>query len=192
VPTETVGPVARRRPVLFSVPVANAFPGQVLCCQNAIRRGMYRTRSEHPARPACGVPRGHVERIVWPQVLLGDLRRIIAPAGKVVIRVPNMVSLTHRIAWLLGRLPSCAASANLPPSPHQTGYESSEPLPVGGHVIDFNLRRISELARLTGFEIVARRGSELIWHRQIVPTWAVPVSLSANILLVLAPGLAAE
>ena len=131
-----------------------------------------------------------LEHLLWPQALLADARRILAPAGRVVVSVPNMVSLTYRIAWLLGRLPSCAASGNLPASMQQTGYQSEDSLPVGGHVIDFPLARLEGLSKVTGFEIAARRGSGLIWHRQIMPAWVGPVSLASNLVLMLAPAAA--
>ncbi len=123
-----------------------------------------------------------IEHLLWPQQLLREARRILLPHGMILLSIPNVCSLSYRIAWLLGRIPSCAASGNLPPELGSTTYRQASGDLVGGHVVDFNLPRLEALLDITGFRAVTARGSGIIWHRQLLPHWLVPVSLSSNII----------
>jgi len=123
-----------------------------------------------------------LEHMLWPQRLLKEFHRVLIPEGKILVSVPNITSLSYRLAWLMGRIPSCAASGNLPPELGSTAYRKNDESLVGGHVIDFDLKRLQGLLNLTGFKAVIIRGSGIIWHRQILPHWLVPPSLSSNII----------
>jgi len=123
-----------------------------------------------------------LEHLLWPQQLLKEAHRVLTPKGKIIVSVPNITSLSYRFAWLMGRIPSCAASGNLPPELGSTAYRKNDESLVGGHVIDFDLKRLQGLLNLTGFKAVIIRGSGIIWHRQILPHWLVPPSLSSNII----------
>ncbi len=123
-----------------------------------------------------------IEHLFWPQRLLKESHRLLVDGGKILISIPNITSLTYRFAWMLGRIPSCAASGNLPSELGSTAYKQEDGEYIGGHVIDFNLKRILMLLRFSGFEIIELRGSGIIWHKQILPHWFVPVSLSSNII----------
>lgn len=125
-----------------------------------------------------------LEHLLWPQRLLTQLHRVLGPAGKVLVSIPNIASLSYRLAWMFGRIPSCAASGNLPPELGSTTYAKGNGEFVGGHVIDFNLGRIVKLLETTGFAPEAIRGSGIIWHKQVLPSWIVPSSLSSNIIIV--------
>lgn len=124
-----------------------------------------------------------LEHLLWPQRLLAEVRRVLGADGKVLVSVPNITSLSYRLAWMMGRIPSCAASGNLPPELGSTAYAKGNNEFVGGHVIDFNLNRILRLLELSGFVPEAIRGSGIIWHRQVLPSWMVPASLSSNIII---------
>jgi SAM-dependent methyltransferase len=123
-----------------------------------------------------------LEHVLWPHRLLKEANRVLSDNGNILISVPNIASLTYRIAWLLGRIPSCAASGNLPRSIGSTAYEKEENLFIGGHVIDFNLRKITDLLLYAGFQIVRTKGSGIIWYWQLLPYWAVPTGLASNII----------
>lgn len=123
-----------------------------------------------------------LEHLLWPQSLLAECFRLLSTEGSLVVSVPNAASLSYRIAWLLGRIPSCAASGNIPLSLGSTAYQSASGSLTGGHVIDFNLRRMVNLLKSAGFAIADIKGSGIIWHKQILPHWMVPVSLSSNII----------
>ncbi len=123
-----------------------------------------------------------LEHVLWPQQLLLECHRILTSSGRILISVPNIVSLTYRIAWLLGRIPSCAASGNLPVEFGSTTYRKKDSKLVGGHVIDFNLKKICYLLEWCNLKIVTIKGSGIIWHRQILPHWLVPSTLSSNII----------
>lgn len=122
-----------------------------------------------------------LEHLLWPQQLLKECNRVLIDRGKVLISVPNIVSLTYRLSWILGRIPSCAASANLPTEFGGTVYIKNNGL-VGGHVVDFNLKRTLQLLGSCGFSIVKVKGSGIIWKKQIIPAWLVPISFSSNII----------
>ena len=122
------------------------------------------------------------EHLLWPQRLLKEARRILRENGVILVSVPNITSLTYRIAWLLNHIPSCAASGNLPLELGSTAYKDNSGGLIGGHVIDFNLKRIIKLIEYTGFKPVIIKGSGIIWHKQILPHWLVPSSLASNII----------
>ncbi len=124
-----------------------------------------------------------LEHLLWPQRLLAEAHRVLAQNGRILVSVPNAASLSYRISWLMGRIPSCAASGNLPIELGSTAYRQADGRLSGGHVIDFNLPRISRLLEVQGFIVEAVRGSGIIWHRQVIPSWLLPASLSSNIIL---------
>jgi SAM-dependent methyltransferase len=123
-----------------------------------------------------------LEHLLWPQALLKEAWRLLRPEGCLLVSVPNIASLSYRIAWLLGRIPSCAASGNLPSAYHKTAYERDGSI-VGGHVIDFNLSRIIKLLATAHFQPILIKGSGIIWHKQLLPYWMVPSSLASNIII---------
>jgi len=123
-----------------------------------------------------------MEHLLWPHILLKEICRILVLDGGAILSVPNIASLSYRAAWIMGRLPSCAASGNLPRKLRSTAYEIESGKTVGGHVIDFNLKRLVSLLMSGGFKLVKLKGSGIIWHRQILPYWLVPPSLASNII----------
>jgi SAM-dependent methyltransferase len=123
-----------------------------------------------------------LEHLLWPQQLLKECHRILSKKGKILISVPNIVSLTYRIAWLFGHVPSCAASGNLPRELGSTAYRINNDSTTGGHVIDFNLKKTIAILKYTEFKVIKIKGSGIIWHKQIIPYRFVPVSLSSNII----------
>lgn len=123
-----------------------------------------------------------LEHLLWPQHLLKEILRVLISGGILLVSIPNISSLTYRLAWLLGSLPSCAASGNLPKAFGSTAYKKKDGRWVGGHVIDFNYKRIINLLERTGFKIKSVKGSGIIWYRQIIPYWLVPPKLSSNII----------
>lgn len=128
-----------------------------------------------------------LEHLLWPQILLVECRRLLKPGGRLLVSVPNIASLSYRLAWLLGRIPSCAASANLPPEMGSTTYRLADGSLVGGHVIDFNYSRLNSLLAYTGFKITAIKSCGIIWHRQLLPHWIVPPTLSSNLICIAEP-----
>lgn len=123
-----------------------------------------------------------IEHLLWPQQLLGDIARVLLPQGSILISVPNIASLSYRAAWLLGHVPSCAASANLPLELDSTTYRLADGRLVGGHVIDFNRRRLLRLLGHCGFVAENCMGSGIFWHRQILPYWMVPPAFASNLI----------
>lgn len=123
-----------------------------------------------------------IEHLLWPQQLLREIARVLLPQGHLLVSVPNIASLSYRVAWLLGRIPSCAASANLPPEFGSTTYQLSDGCLVGGHVLDFNRSRLLRLLVHSGFAPENWRGSGIFWHRQILPHWMVPPGLASNLI----------
>jgi SAM-dependent methyltransferase len=124
-----------------------------------------------------------LEHLLWPQGLLAEIRRVLTPTGHLLVSVPNCVSASYRAAWIMGRIPSCAACGNLPPDLGKTVYETGSGT-ISGHVIDFSMPRLSSLLAHSGFEPVTMAGSGLIHKRQVLPSWMVPVSWASNIICV--------
>jgi len=123
-----------------------------------------------------------LEHTLWPQQLLKEVNRVLSNDGRILLSVPNIASFSYRVAWLFGHIPSCAATGNLPLELGSTAYQKTDDQLIGGHVIDFNLKRIIRLLKHVGFEVVCVKGSGVIWHKQILPHWIIPPSLSSNII----------
>ena len=123
-----------------------------------------------------------LEHLLWPQTVLKEIHRVLSPDGRVLISVPNITSLTYRIAWLIGHIPSCAAAANLPLELNGTAYETQDGTPIGGHVIDFSKARLLRLLELANFRPLRLRGSGVIRQKQLLKSFLVPVSLASNII----------
>jgi len=123
-----------------------------------------------------------LEHILWPQQLLKEVSRVLSTDGKMLLSVPNISSLSYRVAWLFGHIPSCAATGNLPLELGSTAYQKTNDQVIGGHVVDYNLKRVISLLKHMGFKVVSVKGSGLIWHKQILPHWIIPPSLSSNIV----------
>lgn len=123
-----------------------------------------------------------IEHLLWPQSLLNEFHRILKDDGCIILSVPNIVSLTYRMAWLLGRTPSCASAGNLPNHLGSTAYEIEKDSWIGGHVIDFNNKKLKALLNYTKFKIIKWHSCGIIYHKQILPHWLIPASLSSNLL----------
>jgi SAM-dependent methyltransferase len=129
-----------------------------------------------------------IEHLLWPHRLLLEVRRLLSQSGKVLVSVPNISSALYRIAWLMGRVPSCAACGNLPPPDiGPTTYETPSGEQIGGHVIDFNRKRLVQLFRYARFADPQFFSSGLFWHRQIIPATLCPVSLGSNLIALARP-----
>ena len=126
-----------------------------------------------------------LEHLLWPESVLREARRLLPPTGGVLISVPNAVSLSYRIAWAIGHLPSCAACGNLSFGP--TTYRTESGMLMGGHVIDFSKSRLTQLLGTTGFRVAEMRGSGIIRRGQLLPHWLVPPSLASNLICLGAP-----
>jgi SAM-dependent methyltransferase len=123
-----------------------------------------------------------LEHLLWPQNLLREVVRVLRPNGSLIASVPNIASLSYRVAWLMGRIPSCAASGNLPPELGSSTYRLADGSLIGGHVIDFNKNRFDQLLIFSGFAVKRMAGCGIFWHRQIIHHWLLPASLSSNLI----------
>jgi SAM-dependent methyltransferase len=125
-----------------------------------------------------------LEHLLWPDALVSEVHRILKPGGALIVSVPNAVSLTYRVAWAIGHIPSCAATGNLKGS--GTAYRRDDGTLIGGHVVDFSKKRLEALLENAGYQLVKMRGSGLIRNGQLVPHWAVPTSLASNLIALVA------
>jgi SAM-dependent methyltransferase len=123
-----------------------------------------------------------LEHLLWPHRLLTEIHRILLPHGIVIISVPNITSLTYRIAWLFGHLPSCAARGNLPRKLGSCAYVDEDGRLIGGHVCDFTPKLLEQLVSHCGFRIVCKKSSGIWRIRQVLPRWIVPPTLSTNLI----------
>jgi SAM-dependent methyltransferase len=126
-----------------------------------------------------------MEHLRFATALLDELVRVLAGGGHLLLSVPNMTSLTYRLAWLMGRIPSCAASADLGPDFNGTGYRTDQHHRwIAGHAGDYNLPRLRALLASRGLSPIRFRGDGLHHRRQIAPPWLIPVSLSSTVLAI--------
>jgi len=127
-----------------------------------------------------------IEHLLWPHRVMQEVSRLLTEAGQCIVSVPNIASGSYRLAWLLGRIPSCAACGNLPPPElGPTTYSGPNGEEIGGHVIDFNRQRLTQLVRYAGFGAPTFHSSGLFWHRTVVPPSLCPVGLGSNLIAVL-------
>lgn len=122
-----------------------------------------------------------LEHLLWPQSVLVELYRVLKDGGILIGSVPNVVSLSYRIKWLFGSIPSCAASGNMPEGLSLTAYHNEGKI-IAGHVIDFDKKRLEQLLVYTSFSKVQFRKSGLYWGFQILPAFLTPVTLGSNLL----------
>ena len=126
-----------------------------------------------------------MEHLRFATALLDEIYRVLVPKGFLFLSVPNITSLTYRVAWLLGHVPSCAASADLGPDFNGTGYRSPDHHRwIAGHVGDYNLPRLRSLLTAKGFSQLTFKGDGLHHKRKIAPSWLIPVSLSSTLLAI--------
>jgi 2-polyprenyl-3-methyl-5-hydroxy-6-metoxy-1,4-benzoquinol methylase len=125
------------------------------------------------------------EHLRFATALLDELYRILAPGGPLLISVPTITSRTYRLAWLMGHIPSCAASADLGPDFNGTGYRTLEHIRwIDGHVGDYNLTRLLAVLTAKRFKPLRFRGDRLPHKRQIAPPWLGPTSLNSTLLAI--------
>jgi SAM-dependent methyltransferase len=93
-----------------------------------------------------------LEHLLIGSPLVKEMARVVRRSGTVVVSVPNVASLKSRIKVLFGRLPNMAASGDCGPSLGGFGF-LSDGCYVGGHVVDFNERRLKGYLYRGGLEI---------------------------------------
>jgi len=124
-----------------------------------------------------------IEHLLWPHRLLHEVKRLLKASGRLLVSVPNISSALYRLAWLMGRVPSCAACGNLPPPEiGPTTYQVAGGQEIGGHVIDFNRQRLIQLFRYAGFADPKFFSSGLYWGRQILPPSLCTVTMGSNLI----------
>ena len=122
-----------------------------------------------------------LEHLLWPQAILTECHRVLCEGGAIIGSVPNIVSLSYRIKWFFGGLPSCASMANMPSGISLTTY-SDDKETIAGHVIDFNKQKLKELLKHTSFSKIKFYKTGLYWGRNILPAAITPVNLGSNLL----------
>jgi len=81
-----------------------------------------------------------IEHLVDPYHILGEIRRVLKPAGVLIIGTPNAASLSNRIRILLGRRPRTS---------FDIGWD-------GGHLLYFTPKELKVLLRQYGFEVIGK------------------------------------
>ena len=80
--------------------------------------------------------------------LVKEIYRVLKPDGYVIIEVPNLAYLKHRISLLLGFLPMTSSAYNW----EEIGWD-------GAHIHYFTLKRLCLLFESQGFRIEKKSGS---------------------------------
>jgi len=122
-----------------------------------------------------------LEHLLWPQSVLIELYRVLKNGGTLIGSVPNIVSISYRIKWLFGGVPSCASCGNMPEKLNLTAYHDEEKI-IGGHVIDFNKKKLKQLLDYASFSKVQFHRAGLFKGCQILPAYLTPVTIGSNLL----------
>lgn len=104
-----------------------------------------------------------------PRLIFGELRRILAPKGFLILSTPNMARLTHLLKLLAGRnpcekFPLDVVSENV--TEHLT------------HIREYTMGEVTELLKHFGFSIEEARYSHCMererahhWVTTFIPPW---------------------
>lgn len=114
--------------------------------------------------------------------LLKEIFRCLIPNGELFVSVPNVVSLRSRLKWLLGFAPFMAASGDCGNPLGGTGI-LIDGYWEGGHVVDFNKKRLATYLQRAGFLI--EKWYSLSVNSGLgfkIPSFLMPVSLNDFLL----------
>lgn len=112
-----------------------------------------------------------LEHMYNPYKLLSEFLRILKPNGYVVISVPNICSLKSRFKVLFGALPEACAV----PSREESFQR---------HLIDYNLKQLTNMFNDCGFEIGDKRTNGIIFHSKLIfPLFLTPVTFGETLII---------
>lgn len=128
-----------------------------------------------------------LEHLTVGSPLIKEMSRILNNNGRAIISVPNIVSLQSRLKVLFGRLPDLAASGDCGPPLDGTGLLIDGHW-VGGHVVDFNTKRLILYLKRGGLKLVKHWrtstsiGIGAFWKIKKIKSFLIPKTLSDFIL----------
>lgn len=147
----------------------------------------------------CGLPYGDgrfdcvtlgevIEHLPDPDRLLGEIRRVLAPGGRLVVSTPNLVCWANRVLVPLGIQPlftetSCQVTLGRRFRALGQGGRAQ------GHLKLFTHRSLGEILELHGFELLGRRGlpfDAFPWPASLVDVACARLVPLASILLYVA------
>jgi SAM-dependent methyltransferase len=79
-----------------------------------------------------------------PTLVLKEIARIMRPSGRLLLTVPNLANLRHRLRFLFG----------VSPLPNPDRQLATDPVHGHGHVREYTRKEIVRACRLAGFEVV--------------------------------------
>lgn len=119
-----------------------------------------------------------LEHIVQSVSFLREIYRVLVPGGYLIISVPNVVSLKYRIAFLLGRIPSHAARADLT-------YAEGSKFMYRGHVRDYCFKDLRFLLEYTGFHVLKSMSTGIYWRgKRVVSPIVTPRTFGESIVMI--------
>lgn len=129
-----------------------------------------------------------IEHLLDPDLLLGEIHRVLSPGGTLVLTTPNLCAWYNRALFLFGVQPLFVESSTRS-STVGSGFlrrfkRGSTPV---GHVRIFNLDAIRDLLANNGFEVAALRGASFDYFpralRLLDAAIALYPGLSSNFVL---------
>lgn len=114
-----------------------------------------------------------IEHIYYGKSFVNEVKRILKANGVFILTTPNICSLKYRIAFLLGKIPSHAAKADM-------FYEDER----FGHIRDFNFEEIEKLLNMFDFRIIKSCTDGVHYNRRlIIPNFLIPKNFGDNIII---------
>lgn len=89
-----------------------------------------------------------LEHMLYPEAILAEAYRLLAPGGKLLVTVPNLVSLEKRFSLLIGSGRGMLGICGIV-------YEQAN-----DHIRWYTFRALKLLLQQTGFEVVPRRSAD--------------------------------
>lgn len=114
-----------------------------------------------------------LEHIYHSKRFISEIKRILVNGGALILSTPNICSLKYRISFLIGRIPSHAAKADMM-------YEDDR----RGHIRDYSFSEVKRLLNMFNFFIEESRSDGISFKgKTVIPPLILPKTFGDSIII---------